>query len=250
MARLSGKVAFLAGSTSGIGKATAEIFAAEGARVVVSGRRAAEGEAVAQTILDAGGQAIFMRMDVSEPEQVERAVARTVEHFGRLDILFSNAGGSSGADGPLTTGALDEFWNKMRVDLFGTFLCSRFAIPQIIKSGGGSVINMASMVGFGSTRGRDAYSAAKGAVLTLTRSTAREFAAQRVRVNAIAPAAVKTERILKMLETVPDAKSITSAQTLGLIELNEIAYAAVYLGSEEARSITGQILAIHAGLFE
>ena len=250
MARLEGKVALLAGSTSGIGKATAEMFALEGARVVVSGRRADAGEDVARGIRAGGGEAMFVQMDVSDPEQVERAVARTVERFGRLDILFSNAGGSSGADGPVTTGALDEFWNKMRVDLYGAFLCSRFAIPQMIKSGGGSVINMASMVGFGSTKGRDAYSAAKGAVLTLTRTTAREFAAQRVRVNAIAPAAVKTERILRMLETVPDAKAITSAQTLGLIELREIAYAAVYLGSEESRSVTGQTLGIHAGLFE
>jgi len=109
---------------------------------------------------------------------------------------------------------------------------------------------VSSMVGYGSTKGRDAYSAAKGAVFTLTRSTAREFVANRVRVNAIAPAAVKTDRILKMLETVPDAKAMIAPQTLGLIELDEIALAAVFLASDESRSITGQVLGIHAGLFE
>jgi NAD(P)-dependent dehydrogenase (short-subunit alcohol dehydrogenase family) len=245
-----GKAAFLAGATSGIGAATARMFAAQGARVAITGRREAEGEAVAQSILDAGGEAIFVQMDVSEPDQVAGAIAATIAAFGRLDVIFSNAGGSSGADGPVTTGSLDEFWKKMQVDLYGTYLCSRFGIPELIKSGGGSVINIASMVGYGSTKGRDAYSAAKGAVFTLTRSTAREYVAHRVRVNAIAPAGVKTDRILKMLETVPEAKALIAPQTLGLIELDEIALAAVFLASDESRSITGQVIGIHAGLFE
>jgi len=245
--RLAGKVAFLAGATSGIGAETARMFAREGAKVVIAGRRAAEGEAVAH---DIGKAAIFLQMDVSEPDQVERAFAAAAGHFGRLNVLLNNAGGSSGADGPVTSGSLDEFWKKMKVDLFGTFLCSRFGIPALIKAGGGSVINMASMVGYGSTKGRDAYSVSKGAVFTLTRTTAREYVADRVRVNAIAPAAVKTERILKMLETVPDAKAVTSAQVLGLIDLEEIAYAAVFLASDESRSITGQVLGIHGGFFE
>ncbi len=250
MSRLMGKAAFLAGATSGIGAATARMFAAQGARVAITGRREAEGEAVAQSILDAGGEAIFVQMDVSEPDQVAGAIAATIAAFGRLDVIFSNAGGSSGADGPVTTGSLDEFWKKMQVDLYGTYLCSRFGIPELIKSGGGSVINIASMVGYGSTKGRDAYSAAKGAVFTLTRSTAREYVAHRVRVNAIAPAGVKTDRILKMLETVPEAKALIAPQTLGLIELDEIALAAVFLASDESRSITGQVIGIHAGLFE
>jgi NAD(P)-dependent dehydrogenase (short-subunit alcohol dehydrogenase family) len=250
MSRLQGKTAFLAGATSGIGAATARLFAAQGARVAITGRRAAEGEEVAQSILDAGGEAIFVQMDVSEPDQVAGAIAATVSAFGRLDVIFSNAGGSSGADGPVTTGSLDEFWKKVQVDLYGTFLCSRFGIPELVKSGGGSVINISSMVGYGSTKGRDAYSAAKGAVFTLTRSTAREYVADRVRVNAIAPAGVKTDRILKMLESVPDAKAMIAPQTLGLIELDEIALAAVFLASDESRSITGQVIGIHAGLFE
>jgi NAD(P)-dependent dehydrogenase (short-subunit alcohol dehydrogenase family) len=250
MGRLEGKVAFLAGATSGIGQVTAEMFAAEGAKVVVSGRRVAEGEAVAQGIIDAGGDAIFLRLDVSDPAAVEQSVQAGAKHFGRLDIMFSNAGGSSPADGPVTTASLDEFWNKIKVDLFGTFLCSRFAIPEIIKSGGGSVINIASMVGFGGTPGRDAYSTAKGGVLTLTRSTARQYVHGKVRINAIAPAGVKTERILKLLETVADAKAVIGKQTLGLIDPREIGYAAIFLGSDESRTLTGQCLQIHGGMFE
>lgn len=250
MGRLAGKVAFVAGGTSGIGQTTAEMFAAEGARVAVTGRRAPEGEAVARAICEAGGEAVFIRMDVGEADQVEQAVRATVDRFGRLDVLFANAGGSSAADGPVTTVALEEFWRTTRVNLFGTFLCSRFAIPEMIRAGGGSVINMASITGFGATQGRDAYSAAKAGVMALTRTTAREYVAQRVRVNAIAPAAVRTDRILAMLEVVPGAKSIVEAQALGLIDPREIGHAAVFLASDEARTLTGQVIAINGGAFE
>lgn len=181
---------------------------------------------------------------------MERAVQTAVSAFGRLDVLVSNAGGSSAADGPVTTASVEEFWQKIKVGLFGTFLCSRFAIPAIVKAGGGSVINMASLAGFGSTQGRDAYSAAKGAVLTLTRSTAREYVRDRVRVNAIAPASVRTDRIMKLLEDSPGARAAMEGQALGLIEPIEIAHAAVFLASDESRSLTGQVIAIHGGLFE
>jgi NAD(P)-dependent dehydrogenase (short-subunit alcohol dehydrogenase family) len=250
MARLAGKVAFVTGATSGIGRVTAEMFAAEGAKVAVTGRRAVEGEAVAHAIREAGGEATFLAMDVGEPDQVEHAIAATVEHFGRLDILLANAGGSSAADGTVTNAPLEEFWRTTRVNLFGAFLCSRFAIPRMIKGGGGSVINMASITGYGTTRGRDAYSAAKAGVMSLTRSTAREYAADRVRVNAIAPAAVATERILAMVKVVPGAQAIVDAQALGLIDPREIGHLAVFLASDESRTMTGQVIAINGGAFE
>jgi NAD(P)-dependent dehydrogenase (short-subunit alcohol dehydrogenase family) len=250
MGRLAGKVAFVAGGTSGIGQATAAMFAAEGARVAITGRRAIEGEAVAKAILEAGGEAIFVQMDVGEADQVERAVRATVDRFGRLDILFANAGGSSAADGPVTTVPIEEFWRTTRVNLFGTLLCSRFAIPEMIRGGGGSVINMASITGFGTTQGRDAYSAAKAGVMALTRSTAREYVADGVRVNAIAPAAVRTERILAMIQVVPEAQAIVDAQALGLIDPREIGHAAVFLASDESRTLTGQVIAINGGAFE
>jgi NAD(P)-dependent dehydrogenase (short-subunit alcohol dehydrogenase family) len=248
--RLDGKVAFLAGATGGIGRTAAEQFAREGARVAVGGRRRREGQEVVDAITSEGGEAIYVDLDVTDEGSVERAVQTTVGAFGRLDVLVSNAGGSSAADGPVTTASVEEFWQKMKVDLFGTFLCSRFAIPEIVKAGGGSVINMASLAGFGSTQGRDAYSAAKGAVLTLTRSTAREYVRDRVRVNAIAPASVRTDRIMKLLEEAPGARAAMEGQALGLIEPIEIAHAAVFLASDESRSLTGQVIAIHGGLFE
>jgi NAD(P)-dependent dehydrogenase (short-subunit alcohol dehydrogenase family) len=138
----------------------------------------------------------------------------------------------------------------MRVDHFGTFLALRFAIPEMSKTGGGSVINMVSMAGFGNlTGGRSAYASSKAAVMNLTRSTAHAFAEKGIRVNAIAPAAVGTERMKKMLKDRPEAKAALVAQRFGLIDPNDIAYAAVFLASEESRMITGHILPVDAGSF-
>ncbi len=248
--RLEGKVAFLAGATSGIGRTTAEMFAAEGACVVVGGRRRPEGEAVAEAINGHGGRAVYHPLDVTDEASVADAVRFTVREFGRLDVLVSNAGGSSAADGPVTTTSIDEVWRTMRVDYFGCLLGSRFAIPEIVRSGGGSVVNIASLAGFGTTPGRDAYGSAKGAVLALTRSTAREFAPDRIRVNAIAPATVRTDRIERLIESSPGVRETLERQTLGLIEPSEIALAAVFLASDESRSLTGQVIAINGGLFE
>jgi NAD(P)-dependent dehydrogenase (short-subunit alcohol dehydrogenase family) len=249
MGRLAGKIAFLAGATSGIGRATAEMFAAEGASVVVGGRRHHEGEAVAEGIVSAGGRAVYQPLDVTDEASVGTAVRFTVSQFGRLDVLVCSAGGSSPADGPVTTASIEEFWSKARTDYFGCFLCSRFAIPEIARSGGGSVINVASVTGFGTARGRDAYSGAKGAVLALTRSTAREYAPDRVRVNAIAPALVRTERIERLMAAMPELGGVREAQVLGIIEPSEIAHVAIFLASDESRSITGEVITINGGLF-
>jgi len=245
--RLDGKVIFIAGATAGIGAVTACLFAREGAKVAVAGRRAAEGEAVVERITKDGGEAIFLRTDVTEGESVEEAICATVRTFGRLNVLLNNAGGSSNADGPVTEASPDEFWRVIKIDLFGTFLCCRFAIPHIAKAGGGSVINNASMVGIKGQVGRDAYTAAKGGVIALTRSMAAEFVGDKVRVNALAPGAVGTDRILAMIEANPAAKKAVEVQPLGLIDPLEIAHAALFLASDEARSITGEILTISGG---
>jgi len=245
--RLDGKVVFVTGGTAGIGKVTAEICAREGAKVVLTGRRAAEGEAVAAGIRRSGGEATFIRADVTEDSAVRSAVAATVRSYGGLHVLFNNAGGSSNADGKVTEGSLDEFWRVIKLDLFGTFLCCRHAIPEIIRSGGGAVINNASMVGIKGELNRDAYTAAKGGVIALTRSMAAEFVKDRVRVNAIAPGAVRTERIAAMIEANPAARKAVEAQPLGLIDPVEIAQLVVFLGSEEARSITGEVFPVSGG---
>jgi len=248
--RLAGKVAFLSGATSGIGQATAEMFAAEGARVAIAGRRIPEGEAVAAGIRARGGEALFVQTDVTDADNVERSIAATVAAFGRLDILFNNAGGSTPRDGSVTQAPFEEFWRAIKLDLFGTWACCRYGVPELVRAGGGSVINMASMVAVSGTGGRDAYTSAKGGVVALTRSMARALAAQRIRVNALAPAAVRTERIARLIETVPGARAVVASQILGLIEPREIAAAAVFLAADESRTMTGQIMAIHGGAFE
>jgi NAD(P)-dependent dehydrogenase (short-subunit alcohol dehydrogenase family) len=249
MNRLAGKTAFLAGATSGIGRAAAELFAAEGARVVVAGRRVVEGEEVVSGIRALGWEAIFIQTDVTEEASIASAIDRTVRHYGRLDVLFSNAGGSSSKDGSVVDAALEEFWRVVRLDLFGTFLCNRFAIPHLIAAGGGAIINMASHAGVVGSPGRDAYSSAKGAVVTLTRTLAKEYAAKKIRVNAIAPAAVSSNRIEKMMEDPKIRTLVETTQVLGLIAPKEIAATALFLASEEARCMTGQILSVHAGAF-
>jgi NAD(P)-dependent dehydrogenase (short-subunit alcohol dehydrogenase family) len=249
MNRLAGKTAFLAGATSGIGRASAELFAAEGAQVVVAGRRAAEGEEVVDGIRALGREAIFIRTDVTEEASVASAIDQTVRHYGSLNVLFSNAGGSSSKDGSVVDVALEEFWRVVKLDLYGTFLCNRFAIPHLIAAGGGAIVNMASHAGVVGSPGRDAYSSAKGAVVSLTRTLAKEYAAKRIRVNAIAPAAVSSGRIQKMMED-PNIKAmVETTQVLGLISPQEIAATAVFLASEEARCMTGQVLSVHAGAF-
>lgn len=248
--RLKDKCALLMGAAGGIGQTCAEMFAQQGARVVVTDRRVVEGEAVARSIVAAGGDAVFQLCDVTEPESVEEAVRQTIGRLGKIDILLNNAGGWGNTDGPVTTDSLDEFWKKMRVDHFGTFLILRFAIPEMVKSGGGSVINMVSMAGFGNlTGGRSAYASSKATVINLTRTTAHAFAKDRVRVNAIAPATVGTEWIKKMWADRPEAKTALATQPFCLIEPEDIPYAAVYLASDESRMITGHILPVDAGSF-
>jgi NAD(P)-dependent dehydrogenase (short-subunit alcohol dehydrogenase family) len=247
MGRLDGKVVFVAGGTGGIGAVAAVQFAREGAKVAVAGRRVAEGRQVADCIKRDGGEAIFLRTDITEEAAVREAIRATVDAFGLLNVLFNNAGGSSNADGPVTEASLDEFWRVIKLDLYGTFLCCRFAIPEIIKAGGGSVINNASMVGIKGELKRAAYTAAKGGVIALTRSMAAEYVREKVRVNALAPGAVSTDRILAMIEANPAAKKAVEVQPLGLIDPLEIAYAAVFLASDESRSITGEVLPIAAG---
>jgi NAD(P)-dependent dehydrogenase (short-subunit alcohol dehydrogenase family) len=143
--RLNGKIAFLAGATTGIGQATAEAFAAEGASVAVAGRTVAAGEAVVAAIRAAGGRAIFVATDVTDPDNVRRSIEATVREYGRLDVLFNNAGGSTPQDGKVTDAPDEEFWRALRLDLHGTWSCCKYGIPALIRSGGGSVINMASL---------------------------------------------------------------------------------------------------------
>ena len=152
MARLAGKTAFITGAGSGIGRATAILFAREGARVAIADIDARAGEETAHL---AGSEAIAIGTDVTDPESLQRAIRATLDKFGRLDVLHNNAGGSTARDATAVDAPLDEFWRAIKLDLYGTFLGCRFGIPELIKAGGGSVINMSSNVALMGVAGRD-----------------------------------------------------------------------------------------------
>ncbi len=248
MARLEGKVAFITGAGTGIGRCTAELFAREGARVAIAEIDGSSGEETAHRIARAGGEAIAIRTDVGEPESIEAAIRRTVGHYGRLNVLHNNAGGSTGADANAVEAPLEEFWRAIRLDLFGTFLGCRFGIPEIIRSGGGSVINMASVVALMGFPGRDCYTAAKGGVAALTRSLAVQFGDKGVRVNAIAPTVTLTERVKALLAGSQAMQALAEQHLLGLGQPMDMAQAALYLASDESRIVTGVILPVDSGL--
>ena len=247
MARLQGKVAFISGGTIGIGRNSAVMFAKEGAKVVFIGRKPEPGAETLRQIKAVGGEGTYMQIDVTEPDQVEKALNDTVAKYGKLDIIMNNAGGSTTKDGPVTEAPLEEFWSTIKLNLFGTWLCCRSGIPHLIKAGGGSVINVGSIVGLMGITKRDAYTASKGAVLSLTRSMAAEYAKYKIRVNTLVPGTVATDRVNAMMVE-PQVKKLIEGTPLGIIQPDEIAYAAVYLAADESRTMTGQILSVDAGV--
>ena len=248
MLKLENKTALITGAGAGIGRATALLFAAEGARIAVVERNVDAGQETARLIQEKGGQALFIAADVTEPEQVEAAVTQTVTAFGGLHVLHNNAGGSTSRDSRVSEAPIDEFWSRIKVDLFGTWLGCRFGIPAIIASGGGAVINMTSIFALIGTHRKDAYTAAKGAVSALTRSMAVEYAAEHVRVNAIAPGATSTERVLKMMAN-NDATNLSAQnQMFGMVTPEDVAKAALVLACDDSRSTTGHILSVDGGV--
>lgn len=246
MSRLEQKIAFVTGAGGGIGRAICERFLAEGARVAaadihVDHAAAALGEARHQ------GRGLALCCDVGDSESVRRAVTQTVQAFGGLHVICNVAGGSTSQDGPVNEAPEAEFWRAIRLDLFGTFLCCKHGLPELIKTGGGSVINMASMVALMAVPGKDCYTAAKGGVLAITRSMAVEYAPHAIRVNAIAPGITRTPRVQAFLDASQDMNPLAARHLLGLAEPLDIAQLAVYLASDESRFVTGQVIAVDSG---
>lgn len=249
MARLAGKTALITGAGSGIGRASAELFAREGAHVFVADIDANAGTGVANAIVAAGGVATFLPMDVASEQSVETAVAEVARSAEALHVLFNNAGGSSSADNRVTEAPIDEFWRVIKVDLFGTWLNCKYAIPLIAESGGGSVINAVSAVAVRAIPDKDAYTAAKSAIAGITVSMALEYAAAKVRVNAVAPGITRTKRLERSPENMRYVQGLLETkQVFGFVEPMDIAQAALYFASEESRVTTGQVLTVDGAL--
>lgn len=250
MDALTGKRALITGGASGIGRATALLFAREGAAVSVVDLDELGGQAVVQTILDEGGQAIFVRCDVSRAADCQRAVQQTVSKLGGLDILFNNAGIVRRATVLETTEA--EWDRVMAVNVKSIFLLSKYAIPVMIRAGGGVIINTAS--GWGLVGGRRAvsYCASKGAVVNMTRAMALDHGQQNIRVNCICPGDTDTPMLRDEAQQLgePEERFLAEAaqrplQRIGRPE--EIAQAVLYLASDASSFVTGTALVVDGG---
>jgi NAD(P)-dependent dehydrogenase (short-subunit alcohol dehydrogenase family) len=251
MTRLAGKVALITGSGSGQGRAAALLFAREGARVVVSDVNVAGGEETVQLVQKAGGQAIFRRADVSNAGDVEALVKAATDACGALHVLYNNAAIYGSHLDDLVTELSEEKWDRMiDVNLKGVFLCCKYGIPALIASGGGSVVNIASVAGLIGSRNRShAYSATKGGVISMTRAMAAAYARRKVRVNAICPGGVDTPMISGLIDTEDRQRRFAEAHPLGRLGTPEdIAYFALYLASDESSWVTGGIFPIDGGL--
>lgn len=247
--KFANKVALVTGGTSGIGKATALAFAAAGAKVVVAGRREAEGNAVVNSIKQAGGAAIFVKTDVAVETDVKNLIEKTVAEFGRLDIAFNNAG-TEGSLSPITEATEDTFDLTFNVNVKGTLFSLKYEIAQMLKQGGaGAIVNVSSIVGFVGVANAAIYTASKHAILGLTKSVALEVAKQNIRVNAVSPAAIETEMLDRFTGGNADAKAgFAASHPIGRAgQPNEIANAVLWLCSDEASFVVGQSLTVDGG---
>lgn len=248
--RLAGKAALITGAGSGIGRQTALRFAREGSAVAAVDIDERAGSETAAMIADTGGRAFFARADVSEAQDCRRMVAEAEEAFGRLDILFNNAGISHLEDG----GAVDTdeaVWEQtMNVNLKGVFLGCKYGIPALRRAGGGSVINTASFVALlGAATPQIAYTASKGGVLALSRELAVVHARDNIRVNALCPGPLRTELLMKYLDTEEKRQRRLVHIPMGRFgEADEIADAVVFLASDESSFVTGTAFTVDGGI--
>lgn len=248
--RLKDKAAIVTGAGTGLGKAIAVMFAREGAKVALNGRRAELLEKTLAEIQHAGGAGLVVAGDLTKAADVKRVIATTVEHFGRLDVLVNNAGmiAERGAVGELSE---DGFRKTVEGNLTSTFLCSKHALPELLKTRG-NIVNIASLAGLRGAPNLAAYGAAKGGVVILTKAMAVDYAAQGVRVNCICPAYVETDlnrRFLDELRKTGGYDNLVKMHPLGFLGSPEdVAYGAVYLASDEARWMSGVTLSIDGGI--
>jgi len=249
--RLAGKTALITGGGTGIGRACAVLFAREGAKVAVAGRRAEPLAAVAAELSGAGNQAFAVTCDVTKSAEVERAVQSVVARFGRLDVVVNNAGAVLAATAEETS---EADWDRLLgVNLKGTFLVSRAVLPELRKAGGGVIINIGSVLGLVGMKQRAAYAAAKGGVTLLTKAMALDHAHEGIRINCICPSLVETELIRELFSVVPDPEA-QRRQRIAQIPLGrlgrpeDVAQLALFLASEESSWLTAAALPLDGGL--
>lgn len=244
----SGQVALVTGAGNGIGRATAQAFAAEGLKVVVSDVDVAGGEGTVQLIREAGGDATFVRCDVTREAEVKVLMERTLAAYGRLDYAFNNAGIEI-EKGKLAEGSEAEFDAIMGVNVKGVWLCMKHQIPLLLAQGGGAIVNTASVAGLGAAPKMSIYAASKHAVIGLTKSAAVEYGKKKIRVNAVCPAVIDTDMWRRAAESDPKkAEFVAGMHPVGRIgKVEEIAAAVLYLCSDAAGFTTGHSLAVDGG---
>jgi len=241
------KIALVTGATSGIGRATALAFAREGAKVVVAGRRDKEGKETVRLIHEAGSEGIFVKTDVTIESEVKALIQKVIAAYGRIDCAFNNAGTISLS--PIVEQTAANYESVMNVNVKGVFLCLKHEIPQMLKTGGGAIVNSSSLAGILGSRENSLYSASKHAVLGLTKSTALEVAKSGIRVNAVCGAFIKgaMEDLFMGFKGITEEQSAATIPIGRLGEPEDIASAVLFLYSDHASFITGAFLSIDGG---
>ena len=248
--RLENKVALITGAGSGIGRESALLFAQEGARIVVADVNDQAGQAVVEELKAAGGEAVYVHSDVSKAADAEGMIRTAEESFGRLDVVFNNAGISHPKDDDAVATEEDVWDLTMNINLKGVFLGCKYGIPALRRAGGGSIINTASFVAIlGAATPQLAYTASKGGVLAMTRELATIHARENIRVNALCPGPLRTELLMKYLDTEEKRQRRLVHIPMGRFgEAHEIAKAALFLASDESSFTTGATFLVDGGI--
>lgn len=242
---MKGKSVIITGAASGIGKATAELFARSGARVVVSDLHETEGQTVVAGIRAEGGEAMFVRADVSNPADMENLVQEAVKAYGRLDVAVNNAG-ISGEQNPIADMSLEGWEQVIRVNLSGVFYGMKYQIAAMLKNGGGSIVNISSILGAVGFAGAAAYVSAKHGLLGLTQTAALEYSAQNIRANAVGPGFIETPMLTALDEEMK--KAVVALHPIGRLgRSEEVAELILWLGSDKSSFVSGSYYPIEGG---